>query len=903
MIAGAQARQFLLSRVKAYAHPDAEPLPVAHRLALLYLLLPLGLWLAGWFRWWIGLPGAALLGLALYPALTGPWRGLPRRSAWGLLLAALIWTLLTAAGGVFDGMNYSWPDHRSVLLDLGRYPWPSFLPDDLQAYWAREGVSAPLPLLRHYLGWFMAPGLAARLWGPHALQWAVPLWTWSGAALLLLLFTRGRRGPRAAVAVAVLIFFSGLDIVRVWWWEGWEGVVALGRHSRIDGVIRDDIHLATPSHMTGLMWVPQHFLAAGLHTLLLMQLRRQPRFLAISGVALAATAFWSPLVPIGLLPLYAVLWRQNGLRPFLRWPNLILAIPLASLLALYLTAGSVDFLRGWAWEIHDWPQYARAGLLFYLLDFGALALLLSAARPSLRRNPFFRAGLLALLCLPLYVYGGSNDLLRRGSLPALMVLAWFSADVCARPRRFPGARSWAAGGVACALLAGACTPVMELARATRQADLFRYDQAQLSVLADRPWNFQRQKVAFAPPPLLRRLLRAPRIAGPALEPGAPLFRHAGFAVYWDQPRQRLIYAKALCSEADAGARLFLQQAVTDRYGQPLRFADFIDAADALPQVRFADSTDYALGGRFLRRTGDACGRIWNVPDFDVAVFRTGQPLRGTDSWDAALLLDTAGDARVTVRDARALQTAYQAATAEAPRAEDVFAVYFVPEAVTVARGSCLAADREARFFLHAVPAESQDLPSRRRPWGFDNLDFAFPEYGAHLDGPCWATVPLPPYALAQLRIGQFTADGTLWRVDIPFHAPDALREWQDAYRAVTAQAPIVRAVFDVYLVERTVTFVKNPCRPADVEAKFTLHAVPVDSQRLPASRRRLGFENLGFPLAGYGARWDGLCLARRNLPAYPIERLRVGQYLSRERRPLWQAEIPVALPEAPARSP
>ena len=37
----------------------AEPeLPMLHRLAVVYLMLPVVVWLVGWFEWWLGLPAA-----------------------------------------------------------------------------------------------------------------------------------------------------------------------------------------------------------------------------------------------------------------------------------------------------------------------------------------------------------------------------------------------------------------------------------------------------------------------------------------------------------------------------------------------------------------------------------------------------------------------------------------------------------------------------------------------------------------------------------------------------------------------------------------------------------------------------------------------------------------------------
>ena len=106
----------------ARGHGYRRALPLAHRLALAYLLLPVLAWLLGWFRWWIGGPLAVLLLACAGPLLAGPWRR-PRPAAWSLLPLALGWTLLTAAGNRFDAVNWDWVDHRVILLDLGRYAY------------------------------------------------------------------------------------------------------------------------------------------------------------------------------------------------------------------------------------------------------------------------------------------------------------------------------------------------------------------------------------------------------------------------------------------------------------------------------------------------------------------------------------------------------------------------------------------------------------------------------------------------------------------------------------------------------------------------------------------------------------------------------------------------------------
>jgi len=541
----------------------SDGLPLLHRLAILYLMLPVCIWLAGWFEWWLGLPAVALLGAGLWPALAGSWRiSRPRPAVFACTLLALGWVMLTAAGGVFDGGNGDWIEHRATLLDLGRQPWPVFLPDVLADYLSSESNPSARPLLRYYLGWYMAPGLAARLGGTAALNWAVPLWTWLGVALVLLLFVRrfrGRGGGGAMLTAAtIFVFFSGMDFLRGGWEcfdEGVDRRIRMGYGSLAwCSHIEWDRHWWTPtqlsSHMTALMWVPQHFIPAGLYTMLLLHLRHRPRFLAMSGVVLAAAPFWSVFVAVGLLPLVAVPLWENGPRPFLRWPNLCVAGPLAALFGLYLASGPLDFPAGWLWEGHNGLLLALWIPVVYLTEFLVLALLLWVLRPELRREPFFAVGLSMLLLLPWVFFGANNDLLMRGGMPALLLLSYYCADVIARDgreiaRAGPNHRRLALAGLIMVLSVGAITPLIELVRATSDDASFRYERSGYTTFA-LPIQWQHQNTAPEIPDLLRRLLRKAD-AGPRREKAEPIVR-AGFDVYLNGNERQLVYIKEHCRQ-------------------------------------------------------------------------------------------------------------------------------------------------------------------------------------------------------------------------------------------------------------------------------------------------------------------------------------------------------------------
>ena len=736
--------------------PVSDRLPLPHRLAILYLMLPVCIWLAGWFEWWLGLPAVALLGAGLWPALAGSWRGSrPRSAVFACALLALGWVMLTAAGGVFDGENGDWPKHRATLLDLGRQPWPVFLPDVLSDHLLSESNPVARPLQRYYLGWYMVPGLAARVGGPAALNWAVPLWTWLGVALVLLLFVRRFRSPSALLTGAtIFVFFSGMDFLRGNWACFFDETIGC-YHIEWDRLWSTVTVLS--SHMTGLMWVPQHFIPAGLYTLLLLHLRRRPRFLAVSGVILATAPFWSAFVAIGLLPLVAVLLWENGPRPFLRWPNLCLAGPLAALLALYLMSGSLDFPADWMWERYNAVLLALKIPLVYLTEFGALALLLLVLRPELRREPFFVAGVATLLLLPWVFFGENNDLLMRGGMPALLVLCYYCADVIARDGREiacagPNFRRFALAGVIMVLCVGVLTPSVELARAIRYDIPFRYERSGYTTFALPIW-LQRHHVAPEIPDLLRRLLRKAD-AGPRREKAEPVVR-AGFDVYLNGNERQLVYVKEHCRRDD------LESVVLE-----------VIRSDAHTEKSVVE----------MRRMGDACGAVRGLPGSAFTAIRTGQRQQGEDGWMVEILFDEAGRmVRVNrehvvsggrpnlylIEDTDSLIKTHE------PLISSTFDMYLHEDTLFYVREPCGAEDESATFFLHVFPVEMDSLPVHRWWHGFDNLDFRFNSYGMRLAEQCVALHELPDYPIARIRTGQYRVneDGSvtrLWEGEVRF---------------------------------------------------------------------------------------------------------------------------------------
>ena len=137
------------------------------------------------------------------------------------------------------------------------------------------------------------------------------------------------------------------------------------------------------------------------------------------------------------------------------------------------------------------------------------------------------------------------------------------------------------------------------------------------------------------------------------------------------------------------------------------------------------------------------------------------------------------------------------------------------------------------------------------------------------------------------------ADGFILRRTAaePFDADEHRARKQRYVNQLIQQADerVVRAGWHVYRMGRTLIYRKKPCGPADVQAKFVLHVVPVDRADLPANRKQYDSENLDFYFNWHGERVGDECRAIVRLPAYAIDRIHIGQWISAENRTLWDA--------------
>ena len=344
-----------------------------------------------------------------------------------------------------------------------------------------------------------------------------------------------------------------------------------------------------------------------------------------------------------------------------------------------------------------------------------------------------------------------------------------------------------------------------------------------------------------------------------------------FNVYFNDAS--MVYLKEPCQTADIRDNFFLNIIPAD--------------VNDLPPNRDGWSSDN-LGFSFPQRGlvfDDVCLAIVPLPDYEIARFVTGQSVSGQEEPLWLIEQDyVTGSSHWQAEYESIISGGYGDTVSRAD-----FDVYLGDGRLAYFKEPCAAADTGALFFLHLFPAKDGDLFGEGREYGFNNMDFEFSQRGVRWDGKCLAVVALPYYEIALIRAGQYIVDSgaVLWQAEIN---PSALARFQEMADGLADLRPVASGVFELYLDGGRLIYHKDPCVAGDTRARFFLHILPAEVNRLPADRREHGFDNPDFYFSEHGAHRGGKCLASVALPDYAIALIRTGQFVADEGQ-LWRAEF------------
>ena len=214
----------------------------------------------------------------------------------------------------------------------------------------------------------------------------------------------------------------------------------------------------------------------------------------------------------------------------------------------------------------------------------------------------------------------------------------------------------------------------------------------------------------------------------------------------------VVYVKSPCIWDDVQHPFFLHIRLADRSDLPV-------------ELRISDSYELSFDFWDIDTASDdsACVAMFNLPGYEIAGVRTGQ-LAGNGSvlWEGYHSF-AAADVKDTARELRRKGTE--------PVISSVFDVFLDGGNLIYHKRPCSAEDVDARFFLHVVPSDIDDLPSDRVELGFDNLDFSLSDRGGLVGNECVARVELPNYEISEIRTGGLERGARTW--DASFKVGDA----------------------------------------------------------------------------------------------------------------------------------
>ncbi len=532
------------------------------RATLVFLALPLLIFLAGFLRLPLAIGTSAVLGAAMWRLMAGavpPVDGAPTVSRPWLILAALvvpaaILTLLSGAGGWGAG-DSDWLKHDTILRDLLTRPWPV----------TYESGHGPV-LLVYYTAFYLPAALLGKLaggsWNVASQMLALTMFAGivlAGGWLVVLGNPRRYRPGAAGIAGAVFFGFSGLDVLGKALVNRWYGLpVRYGDWSDIEWWAQ---FAQYPSNAASLFWAPQHAFGGWLPLALALDdwfAERGPEGAWMLYGALAL--FWTPFAAVGLAPVLLGLlwwrWRRATGEGWSWWQrSLTLANGAGALagglFALYLLAHFQAFPLPAAYvvqpgftpmpllEISHFPKPLLYGM-FVGVEFAGLsaALWWSLAGwtdDASRQGRFLWAVATAILLgLPLLRYGYANDLVMRGSLPALFVLQVLLVRMFASAG--DGRRRAAVWLAAALLVVGAGNTALEyrrhIERVVRQGSwrdartrepVRSLAELQRTIYARPGFDFARQYLGSADSVFARHLAARRGALGPNPPPSTPDF--------------------------------------------------------------------------------------------------------------------------------------------------------------------------------------------------------------------------------------------------------------------------------------------------------------------------------------------------------------------------------------------
>lgn len=432
--------------------------------SLLYLLVPVVVFVLGWLSWLIALPLTALVTYVLVSTFprsqhSDPTNPFALKTILFSSLTSLAWVATSGVWNLGFGRTQDWDVMRNDMLStLTKYSWPVT---------STFADSSSLWTMRHYLAFYLPGPLIGKVTGENLsiTLFATGVWMALGVwiAFLLLLDLFSRFGNRKYIILFLFAGFSGLDAIgsRI------QGTLSLRPSSLINGGHIEwwAERFQFSSNSTLLHWVPQHAIPSWIGALLVIHVVRSRQNLSLIPIISVAAVLWSPFAALGVTLLALLQLLNLGLfAEFLRSIRefryrslavLLIAIPLI----LFLQSGTSEIPQSFLFSSGDFSHNIALLVKFIPLEFGFIAILTGLIiRHTAKEQILISAALSLVLMLVIGVY---NDFAMRVS-PALLVVIMVNAGealiTTSKSMKIHALRI----ALACILAFGMITPLFEI---------------------------------------------------------------------------------------------------------------------------------------------------------------------------------------------------------------------------------------------------------------------------------------------------------------------------------------------------------------------------------------------------------------------------------------------------------
>lgn len=370
-------------------------------------------------------------------------------------LTLFVWVFFSGIGNLAY-QNSDFDVRNAILHDLVEQDWPILYNSAI--YSPAHPAADHQFLFVYYFGFWLPAAGIGKLFGIYAANLFLLAWTFLGLVLIFSLLSLYLKKV-SYVAVLILIFWSGLDIVGTLLSDAITGVHTdlspLSHLERWANML--SVYAQFSSNTTLLYWVFNQTIPLWIAILLFIN----PRTSGYIFFVLALSLFLAPIGTIGFLPFVLIqllvkFYKQGSqamVSEYLTVPNTLGASIILAVTVLFFTTNSAGSLKS---IIHfDLLAYGT----FFLLEAGILGVLLYAYG-RYNRHKMLLLCIAFLFLIPFVKLGHFYDFGMRASIAYLFLLTIFTIEFLVSSET----SKWGKVLVTAYLLIGGITPLLEISR-------------------------------------------------------------------------------------------------------------------------------------------------------------------------------------------------------------------------------------------------------------------------------------------------------------------------------------------------------------------------------------------------------------------------------------------------------